>query len=80
MLLNVMLAPELTPVTAPDSVTTFPDTETTERPAGMPAPETGMFGTIPVTVAMVSVVAPFGEEAAVVSIAVGDKVANEPNE
>ena len=80
------VAPEVTPgeVTVPPvSVTTLPDTEETERPAGRPVPVTVMPGTMPVTVAMVIVPVPVRDGLEVKSVPVGptdDKVAKEPRE
>ena len=77
------IVPEVTAFTVPESVTTVPDTEETERPAGMPVPVTAIVGTTPKTVPIVMVLTPAAEAAAVVSAPVGptdDNVANEPKE
>ena len=82
----MIIVPELTPgeVTVPPvRVTTFPDTEATERPAGRPVPNTVMPGTIPAAVAIVIVLAPVRDGLEVKSVPVGptdDKVAKEPKE
>ena len=78
-----MVAPETTPLTVPESVTTVPDTETTDRPVGRPVPVTAMPGTMPVAVAMVIVPVPVRDGLEVKSVPVGpteDKVAKEPKE